>query len=54
MLAPARIIEVNAVSGFEILILQCGEKFIDSVLFGPVAVHPGERSQNEPEDHDER
>jgi hypothetical protein len=32
MLTPTRIIEVNAIGGFEILVLDRGEEFIDSVL----------------------
>src|ERR1700692_2963924 len=46
MLAPAGIVEINAVCGFVILVLQGGEELVDTVLFRPVAVHPGEHSQN--------
>src|SRR5271169_2295421 len=51
MLAPAGVVEVNAVGGFVILMLQRGEKLVDYVLFGPVAIHPGEGCEND-YDHD--
>src|SRR5208282_3566218 len=44
---PAGIIEVNAVGGFVILMLQGGEKLVDGVLFGPVAVEPSKCGQND-------
>src|ERR1700719_197467 len=47
MLAPAGIVEVNAIGTFVILMLKGGEELVDAVLFRPIAVHPGERGQND-------
>jgi hypothetical protein len=46
MLLPARIVEVNAVGDFVILMLKRGEKLIDDMFFRPIAEHPSRRGQN--------
>ena len=51
MLAPARIVEVNGVRGLVILVLQGGEELVDDVLFGPIAIHPGQRGQHDYGNH---
>ena len=47
MLKPAGIVEVNAVSGFVVLMFERGKELVHAVLFGPVAVHPGERGHDD-------
>ena len=47
MLAPVWIVEVDGVSGVVILMLERCEEVIDDTFFGPVAVKPCERRQDD-------
>src|SRR5712692_605175 len=53
VLLPGRIVEVDAVRPFVVLLLECNEKPVHRVLLWPVAVHPAEHRKNQDRPHDE-
>ena len=45
MLFPLWIVKINAVSRFEVLLMQCREKIIRDVFFRPETIHPAHQGQ---------